>query len=101
MLFCVYVAKVCVGGGVKKVNNYEKMIFIGVGGVVVGCSVAAFMKKMVDDDYPEIAKLPVKAIDEISQHIKIPECGKAVISVMSRAVEAEVDSYYKAKYWWR
>ena len=82
-------------------NNLEKTILFGGLAVIGAVATAKFMKNMVDRGYPEIAKLPVKALDEMTQHSKSPEYGKAAVSVMSKVMETEVDIYDKEKNWWR
>ena len=83
------------------------MVAIGAGVILGAAGTAWFMKTMVDKGYPEIAKFPVKALDELCQRSRSPEYEKAAVTVMSKVTEALVDEYdnqnkqwYLQRKWW-
>jgi len=71
--------------------KFETKLAIGAGLVIGAVGTAWFMKTMVDEGNPEIAKFPIKALDELSQRSKSPENGKAVVTILSKATEALID----------
>lgn len=77
--------------------DFETKLAIGAGVAIgafgVAFGIAAFMKKMTDEGYPEIAKFPVKAIDELCQRSQSPEYEKAAVTVMAKATESLIDEY--------
>ena len=73
--------------------NFETKLAIGTGVIIGAFGVAMFMKTMVDKGYPEIAKFPVKALDELCQRSQSSDIEKAAVTVASKATESLVDEY--------
>ena len=71
--------------------NVETKVAIGAGLLLGAAGTAWLMKIMVDKGHPEIAKLPVKAIDELSQMSNNHNYEKAAVSFMAKATEILVD----------
>jgi len=77
----------------------EKMMTIGgilgFGAAVVAYGMAAFSNKMINNGYPNLAKLPVKLLDEATQRSSSPDYGKSLVTIATGFAEAEIDRMYQ------
>ena len=67
--------------------NFKTIMVIGT--VAIGS--ALLMKKALDRGYPEIAKLPIKVNDELTQRFSNSEYEKKAVTVGSKVAEALID----------
>ena len=80
-------------------RNNEKMMatigFLGFGTAVIAYGMAAFSKKMINNGYPNLAKIPVKLIDVAIQWSSSPDYGKALVSIAAGFAETGIDYIYQ------
>ena len=72
-------------------NSVIGGILLGVGVIITGYTIASFAKEMINKGRPEVAKLPLKALDEMTQQTHSPEYGKVAVSIMTKLAENEID----------
>lgn len=75
---------------------------MAIGAVAIGSAV--LMRKALDRGYPEIAKLPIKVNDELTQRFSNSKYEKIAVTIGSKVVEAGIDildeERRNSKRWW-
>jgi len=80
-------------------NNVKMMSIgglLGLSTVIAANLMVMFSNRMVNYGYPDIAKLPIKLLDEATQRSSSPDYGKALVSVAAGFAEASIDVIYQS-----
>lgn len=69
--------------------------FLAFGTALAIYGIATFTNKMIHQGSPELAKLPIKFLDEATQRSSSPDYGKALVSIAAGFAETGIDFIYQ------